>query len=64
MDFVPELFFKKTKFMCKTERFQSLGMKNELHVKFRDENNNLAFVLKSNNIYHAKSFFFFWISKW
>ena len=29
-------------FMCKNEFFQSLGSKNELHAKFRDENNIFA----------------------
>jgi hypothetical protein len=28
--------------MCKNELFQSSRMKNELHVKFRDENNTFA----------------------
>ena len=28
--------------MCKNELFKSLGTKNELHAKFRDENNSLT----------------------
>ncbi len=28
--------------MCKNKIFQSLETKNKLHVKFRDENNNLT----------------------
>jgi hypothetical protein len=31
--------------MCKNEIFQSSGMKNELHAKFRDENNSLPYLI-------------------
>ncbi len=33
--------------MCKNKLFQSLGKKNELHTKFRNENNNFAKNLSS-----------------
>ena len=32
----------ETKFMYKNKLFQSSGKKNELHIKFRDENNSLT----------------------
>ena len=57
MNFVPELFFKGTKFMCKKDfffkfrdekqTFQSSGTKNELHTKFGDENNSLTYLFLS-----------------
>jgi hypothetical protein len=31
--------------MCKKEFFQNSGTKNELHAKFRDENNSLSYNL-------------------
>ena len=31
--------------MCKNELFQSSKMKNELHAKFRDENNSLTYYI-------------------
>ena len=40
--------FKKslgTKFICKNELFQSSWMKNELHAKFRNENNTFTYNL-------------------
>ncbi len=42
MNFISELSFKMTKFMCKNELFQNLETKNELYTKFRDKNNSLA----------------------
>ena len=42
MNFVLELFLKMMKFMCKKELFQSLAMKNEFHIKFKDKNNIFA----------------------
>ena len=59
MNFVLELFSKRTKFMCKNENFQSSGTKNvlfkvqerktnfmqNLETKFRDENNSLTLNL-------------------
>jgi hypothetical protein len=35
------------KFMYKKEFFQSLGTKNKLHAKCRDENNSLTEILYS-----------------
>ena len=35
------------KFMCKNELFQSPGMKNEFHAKFKNENNSFSMILKS-----------------
>ena len=41
MNFVILSKSSKTKFMCKTN-FSKIRKKNELHVKFRDENNTLT----------------------
>ena len=45
MNFIPELFFKITKFICKNKLFQSSRTKNELHVKFKDKNNSLTNII-------------------
>ena len=53
MNFVPGLFYKMTKFMCKNEFFSKFRDENETHVQFRDENNiltNYLFILEREKI--------------
>ena len=50
MNFVPELFYKRTKFMCKNEHFQSSGTKNEL-FKVQKRKTKLMYSLRTKTIF-------------
>jgi hypothetical protein len=50
MNFVPELFYKIIKFMCKNELFQNSGTKNEL-FKIQGRKTKLMYSLETKTIF-------------
>jgi hypothetical protein len=59
MNFVPELFYKMTKFMCKNELFQSSGTKNEL-FKVQERKTKLMYNLGTKTIFWP---IFLWLGR-